>query len=149
MSCAVCGAGLGFQEEEGSLYGSPIRICPSCGTLFLDRAYREIAVDGFREADRETGSRMSWFGRIVIALAVMGAMFIALVFTRNPISAVVVGALIWGVLAALEKLQLSIRSARKRRKLEAYRMESEVRLDDRTYAHTLRELGYSVPERYL
>jgi len=42
-----------------------------------------------------------------------------------------------------------IKTGLKAKKLERLKNESEDRLRDRSYAETLRQLGYNVPDKYL
>ena len=44
--CSRCGEAV---KEKSNMwaYGSPIRICPFCKQEYLDRRWREVAVQGF------------------------------------------------------------------------------------------------------
>ena len=35
------------REFNAWMYGSPIRTCPKCKSKFLDKRWREVAIDGF------------------------------------------------------------------------------------------------------
>lgn len=150
MVCSVCGAKLGYPKAEGAFYGSPVRSCPSCQSLYADHSYRELAIDGLREEDAiSSHGRKSCFARIVTTLAVLLALGVVLLFTRNLLYALAAGAVMWCVITVLEKTLGLILACCGRRKLNKLRAESEERLRDRNYAHTLLELGYRVPEQYL
>ena len=50
---------------------------------------------------------------------------------------------------AFAQIDILIKTGLKAKKLERLKNESEDRLRDRSYAETLRQLGYNVPDKYL
>ena len=58
--CPYCHRTYSFMPGRGtSLFGSPLRVCNSCGKGFIDKEYREIAIDGVRKADTKKVSPAS------------------------------------------------------------------------------------------
>lgn len=117
-------------------YGSPIKTCPKCQTVFLDKEYKEIAIEGFeyRRLGPLTyiiGGIGTWLG---ISICISGGVASGLI-----VSTISAGSVVYTVLWH-----------RKRRKfLVGETIRSVERMRDPEYAAVLKEYGYSVPDKYL
>ena len=151
--CDNCGAKLDPILSDGSRYGSPIRECPSCKRLYIDRSYREIAVDGFKEADLEQKSGLGYIVlSLLLALLSTGMFFLNCfggfgnrVYFAIPVMAVTM----WYWFAESLGTLIDVRTGKKQKELEKLRQESEERMQNRSYADMLVQLGYRVPQQYL
>lgn len=149
--CRQCGAELGVSLPEGSEYGSPIRVCPTCHTQYVDRAYREIAVDGLTESDRNPkASFRDAFIMLAVALGLAVLLFVGYVYGRRLyLGILVIDVLLWLGVGYSVSDTIKKKTGKKEEELARLRAESEARLRDPEYARTLQKLGYSVPEEYL
>jgi hypothetical protein len=151
--CDNCGAKLDPILSDGSRYGSPIRECPSCKRLYIDRSYREIAVDGFKEADLEQKSGLGYIVlSLLLALLSTGMFFLNCfggfgnrVYFAIPVMAVIM----WYWFAESLGTLIDVRTGKKQKELEKLRQESEERMRNRSYADVLVQHGYNVPQKYL
>ena len=131
--------GKTVTDEERWLFGSPLRMCPHCKQLYIDKDVQEMAITGLRKQDKAlitAGSRK---------LALMG---IVLGIVMYLLDLRVFGyiALGVGVLCGIADLALY---PMRMKKLEKERQASEKRLSDPKYARMLKEAGYDIPEKYL
>ena len=71
--CPHCGKAYSIMQPKGTgFYGSPIRHCSKCGKDFIDKDYREIAIDGIRNVDTQKLSGdtiFACFGPTFMAIA--------------------------------------------------------------------------------
>lgn len=127
------------SKDNRTKYGSPLIVCSSCRKGFLDDEYREIAIDGPREVDTK---------RISPAGIVYGLLGVIIGLVGFSGGSVVAGCifLIMGLYFPLSELS-SYEKRQEALKKEA--LASEMRLQNPTYAATLKRLGYDVPEKYL
>ena len=149
--CDNCGAKLGPILPNGSRYGSLIQKCPSCKSLYIDRSYREIAVDGLKEAELKSKLREIV---ITLLLALLLTGFFVLntfggfgnrVYLAVPIMAVVM----WYWFATSIADQIDTWTGKKQKELEKLKLESEERMRNRSYVDVLIQQGYNVPQKYL
>lgn len=81
-NCPHCGAkyeGLNYKgvqfKDSQMKYGSPLKLCPVCKKEFLDKNYREIAVEGIRDEDMEcVSAKVIFYGIVGIAIGI-GAVY--------------------------------------------------------------------------
>lgn len=120
-------------------FGSPLRLCPHCGKLFIDRDRQELALTGPRKQDT------AMVGAASLRLAAMGVILgaVLLIGGLRPL-----GLIALGVAAATLIADAALYPTR-RRKLDAERAASEKRLSDPDYARALKRAGYDIPESYL
>ena len=149
--CKNCGAKLGTVLPDGSRYGSLVQKCPSCNSLYFDRSYREIEVDGFRKADLESNLLfivlsflLALLSTVIFVLNVFGG-FGNRVYLACPIMAVI----LWFWFAISIGSQIDVWTGKKQKELEKLRLESEERMQNRRYAELLAQQGYNVPQKYL
>ena len=152
--CPKCGSAYSTMQPKGTgFYGSPLRQCSKCGELFIDKDYREIAIDGIRTADTKRLSGSTLFA--CTSLLFMAVALICLYI--NDSSLFSSGRSIWSIFFAIVLLGMicflvidEVRGYGERQSfLEQERRNSEKRLQDYQYARFLQKLGYTVPEQYL
>ena len=127
------------SEQDKWLFGTPLRLCPHCGKLFIDKDIQELAITGPRRQDTaivgQASLRLALMGVVLGALPLIGRLNV-LAYIAFGVALVTVGAD-----AALYPTR--------QKKLEAERLASEKRLSDPRYARALKNAGYDIPERYL
>ncbi|MBR2797991.1 MAG: hypothetical protein IKF98_06615 [Clostridia bacterium] len=127
------------SEQDKWLFGTPLRLCPHCGKLFIDKDIQELAITGPRRQDTaivgQASLRLALMGVVLGALLLIGRLNV-LAYIAFGVALVTVGAD-----AALYPTR--------QKKLEAERLASEKRLSDPGYARALKNAGYDIPERYL
>lgn len=133
------------------MYGSPIRICKKCGGKYMDRQYREPAVQGFD--NRTTNADMyKTIGLICAALFILVLVWYRFT-TRNLgyYTNYQVAMMIMDPIAVLGCFiqYFRIKSGRMQKENEKYLAESEERLKDPQYVADLIANGYKVPEKYI
>ncbi|MCR5541618.1 MAG: hypothetical protein K6F71_12495 [Ruminococcus sp.] len=133
------------------MYGSPIRVCKKCGGKYMDRRYREPAVQGFdpRTTDPDLYKNV---GLICAALFILVLVWYRFT-TRNLgyYSNYQVAMLIMFPIAAVGCLiqYFRIKSGKMQKENEKYLAESEERLKDKQYVADLIANGYKVLEKYI
>ena len=127
------------SEEDKWLFGTPLKLCPHCGKLFIDKDIQELAITGPRKQDKavvgQASLRLGLMGLILGALLLVGKLYVFACIAFG------VALVTLGVDAALYPTR--------QKKLEAERLASEKRLSDPGYARALKNAGYDIPERYL
>lgn len=127
------------SEQDKWLFGTPLRLCPHCGKLFIDKDIQELAITGPRRQDTAI------VGQASLRLALMGVVLGALLLiSRLNVLAYIA----FGVALVTVGADAALYPTRQK-KLEAERLASEKRLSDPGYARALKNAGYDIPERYL
>lgn len=143
-----------FEPKGEGHYGSPLLTCEKCGKHFIDKDYREIAVDGIRDVDKKKIAP----GSIVLFLFWLLFFFAEVILFLNGQSIIFdnkrsFAELIIVLLIALFLLYQIISNYKsyniRQEILEKERLASESRLQNYQYALFLKQLGYSVPKKYL
>ena len=151
--CEDCGAKLGPVLPNGSRYGSLIQKCPSCKSLYFDRSYREIAVDGFKEADLETKSGLGHIVLLLLFALLLTGFFVLNTFggfgNRVYLAVPIMAVVMWYSFATSIADQIDTWTGKKQKDLEKLKLESEERMRNRSYADVLVQQGYNVPQKYL
>ena len=151
--CDNCGARLGPILPDGSRYGSLIQKCPSCKSLYFDRSYREIAVDGFKEADLETKSGLGHIVLFLLLALLLTGFFVLNTFggfgNRVYLAVPIMAVVMWYSFATSIADQIDTWTGKKQKDLEKLKLESEERMRNRSYADVLVQQGYNVPQKYL
>ena len=127
------------SEQDKWLFGSPLRLCPHCGKLFIDKDRQELAITGPRKQD------MAVVGPASLRLSLMGVVLGALLLIGKLYALAYIA---FGVALATLVADAALYPTRQK-KLEAERLASEKRLGDPKYAKALKNAGYAIPERYL
>ena len=79
MQCPKCGAKI-REKCNAWAYGSPIKSCPKCGSEFIDKRFREVAVEGFDTRSTDPVLYLKGFG---LFLAFTTVCAVLLVFMIN------------------------------------------------------------------
>ena len=149
--CPNCGKPISNYNASSTDYGSPIRTCKCCGQKYLDRRYRELAIEEPWASDLKasTGVKTALMGLVI--LAVSGGFTLFTLHFRGYyykkmalvaiLSLLVIG---YGIFDAIR-----VKTGGKAKSIEKKRADSEQRLMDRAYAQQLADLGYNVPNKYL
>ena len=127
------------SEEDKWLFGTPLKLCPHCGKLYIDKDIQELAITGPRKQD------MAVVGPASLRLALMGIVLGALLLVGKLN---VLAYIAFGVALATLVADAALYPTRQK-KLAAERVASEKRLSDPGYARALKMAGYDIPERYL
>lgn len=149
--CPHCGKTYSFmQTGRRTEYGSPFRICHACSHSFVDKDYREIAIDGIHPIDKMKVSP----GSVLQCFLPLGFVIVSLIcgtlagFDSGTVWLLVGDLIFLGL--ALWLVSRDIRSYKERIKwLEQEAIRSEARLSNPEYASALKRIGCRVPEKYL
>ena len=127
------------------MYGSPIRECKACHSEYLDRRFREVAIDGFDP--RSNYANLYVKGSLfLLALALVCGVLTYFQYNGGHYSMKVV---IAGVASALGAIACGINALRiklgfQNKNNDKYMAESKARLSDPQYVEKLRKYGYKV-----
>lgn len=148
-NCPLCGKvyeqrsyitwGREEKDEDRWLFGAPLRLCPHCGKLFIDKDMQELALTGPRRQDKAV------IGPASLRLGILGVTLGALLLIPGQTALALIA---FGVAAATLAADAALYPTRKR-KLDNERKASEKRLSDPEYARALKRAGYDIPEKYL
>ena len=127
------------SEHDKWLFGTPLRLCPHCGKLFIDKDRQELAITGPRRQD------LAVVGQASLRLFAMGIVLGALLLIAKLYA---LSGIAFGVAVITLGADAALYPTRKK-KLEAERRASEKRLSDPDYAQALKRAGYDIPDRYL
>lgn len=152
--CKKCGKKLLSYDEPGfHRYGSPIKQCPKCYTRYADPRFHEVAIEGVpaRLFSIKSyivlvifGGLLLWRGIYLFGMYDIKAPAETQWFMPSVIASI--GGLV--ILGGIFEI-IYIVSGKKKAKYERLFQESEKRLSDKSYAFTLQDLGYRVPDKYL
>ena len=127
------------SEEDKWLFGTPLKLCPHCGKLYIDKDMQELAITGPRKQDTV------FVGQASLRIALMGVALGALLLIGRL---TVFACIAFGVALATLVADAALYPTRQK-KLAAERVASEKRLSDPDYARALKNAGYDIPDRYL
>ena len=127
------------------MYGSPIRECKACRSEYLDKRWREVAIDGFDPR----GNNMKVYVKgalILLAIALVCGLMIYFQYARGVYSVKIIAA---GALSVLAGIACGVNALRiklgfQNKDNDKYMAESKARLSDPTYVEKLRKYGYKV-----
>ena len=150
-NCPYCGKTIRVKRYKAEhAYGSPVRACEHCGKTYIDRYYRELALEDPGSLDRRKitpkNIGMLLFGSLVIILA-------GFLFPEQKDLMIKILLMALGALLALSASWVIITEyttyGRRMQFFDEERAASEQRLSDPAYALKLKNAGFIVPERYL
>ncbi|MBP5281789.1 MAG: hypothetical protein J6Z22_04740 [Lachnospiraceae bacterium] len=148
--CGHCGETV---KEKSNMwaYGSPIRFCPRCKQEYLDRRWREVAIEGFDPKSTSPAYYVKAFFLCLACLAVSGGWTYYTVHYRNEYHTAMVALIIVSAIGAIGCLILSLGIALgfMKKGNEQYLQESERRMRDPEYVKKLQAYGYRIPEKYM
>ena len=127
------------------MYGSPIRQCKACRSEYLDRRFREVAIEGFDP--RSNNAKFYVKGTLfLLAIALVCGVVTYFQYARGYYSMKVVAAGALSALGAVACLIMSIRIKLgfQNKDNEKYMEESKARLSDSQYVEKLRKYGYKI-----
>ena len=127
------------SKDNRIKYGSPLKRCRNCNALFKDDEYRELAIEGARDADR---SVVSPYG-ILMGVVALVATVLALCTGSVGIAAFVL------VLLGFTPFSEAVSYKKRQYELDLKTIESKKRLYNPLYAVSLQQVGYRVPDMYL
>ena len=151
--CPEFGKRFFIYDERQRYFGSPVRTCKKCGGQYIDRRYHEIAIEGIPKSDFSKKS--------MIVVIILGALILyrGIYITGYkplgmdgfgrwilPVTFIILGIVM--IVVGVAEIIL-ICTGKKMEKFERLKRESEERMNDRSYAWTLKQEGYNVPEQYL
>ena len=155
IHCKQCGKKLLSYEPQTHFrkYQSPVKTCPGCGARYADPRCHEIAIEGLPADTYRIGS--------YLVLIVFGAfMLYRGIVMMNRYQLGVPSAMQWmlptvfvlaGIVCVVGGIIeiILIKTGKKQERFDRLTRESVQRLSDKSYAYTLQDLGYPVPEEYL
>ena len=127
------------------MYGSPIRECKACRSEYLDRRWREVAIEGFDP--RSNNAKLYVKGALfLLALALVCGVLTYFQYNGGHYSMKVV---IAGVASALGAIACGINALRiklgfQNKDNDKYMAESNFGRSDQKYGEKLRKYGYKV-----
>lgn len=127
------------------MYGSPIRECKACRSEYLDKRWREVAIDGFDP--RSNNAKIYVKGALILlAIALVCGVMIYFQYARGVYSVKIIAA---GALSVLAGIACGVNALRiklgfQNKDNEKYLAESKARLSDPQYVEKLRKYGYKV-----
>ena len=127
------------------MYGSPIRECKACRSEYLDRRFREVAIDGFDP--RSNNVKFYAKGALfLLAIALVCGALTYFQYAKGYYSVKVVAAGALSLLGAIACgiLALRIKLGFQNKDNQKYMDESKARLADSSYVEKLRKYGYKV-----
>ena len=136
----ACGSvGRKPRPEDVWVYGSPMKLCPNCKRIFIDRDVKELAITELRKSDT---AKITANTKVLLP---MGALVALLLYLLGQPSFAIVAVAVAVVYLAMDLGMYPMRM----NKLKKERQASEKRLSDPEYALALKKAGIDVPERYL
>ena len=127
------------------MYDSPIRECKACRSEYLDRRFREVAIDGFDP--RSNNAQFYVRGALVLlAIALVCGIMIYFQYSRGfysvKIIAVGAGSALIGFACGINALRIKLGFQNKDN--DKYMAESKARLQDPQYVEKLKKYGYNI-----
>ena len=127
------------------MYGSPIRECKACRSEYLDRRWREVAIDGFDPRSRNAKFYAKG-AAFLLALAIVCGVLLqtSLVHGNNSTKLTLACILcsLFGVVSGFIARRIKLGFADKDN--AKYMAESKARLGDSTYVEKLKKYGYNI-----
>lgn len=127
------------------MYGSPVRECKACRCEYLDRRFREVAIDGFDP--RSNNAKFYVKGALfLLAIALVCGALTYFQYNGGHYSMKVVIAGVASALGAIACVVMSIRIKLgfQNKGNDKYMAESKARLNDPQYVEKLRKYGYKI-----
>ena len=127
------------SKDNRTKYGSPLKMCRTCKTVFKDDEYRELAIEGARDVDRSVVSPYGILMGVVALAATVSALWIGSLGM----------AVFFLVLIGFTPFTEAVSYKKRQYELDLETVESKKRLLNPVYAASLQQVGYSVPNMYL
>lgn len=150
IKCPHCGK-MNRETCNTWMYDTPIRVCKNCNNKYLDKRYREVAIEGPDQRSVDPAFYLKGMG--VMAFIFIGTLGILLyqINVRGYYSNRLLGCVLMGFLGfiACGVLFLRNRLGIETKNNQKYLRESESRLANKEYVQELIEFGYEVPDKYM
>ena len=148
-NCPKCGKKI-REKCNAWVYGSPIRTCPKCKSEFLDKRWREVAIDGFDPRTNNPKLYLFGFLGFLIFTILCIACRILMINIWGSYPTKLLGCIIIGIIGTIGcVLILLIQITGIEDKNNAKFMEeSKKRLQDKNYVEKLISYGYDIPDIY-
>ncbi len=126
------------------MYGTPIRTCKACRSEYLDRRWREVAIDGF---DPRSNNAKVYAKGVLLFLAIAAAGGAMTQFGGGPNHTKALAICISGCLLTITCaiMALRIKFGFQNKDNQKFLEESRARLRDPQYVKKLESFGYKVP----
>lgn len=149
MNCPHCGK-MNRESCNAHMYGSPIRVCKSCGNKYVDNRYTEPALTGFdrKSTDPSLYAKGAGIFAAGFVLTLGWVLFDIKTTGSYPIKAAGASFIcLMGLILCIVCL-VRIKSGIVEKENLKYLEESEKRLSDKEYVRELIDNGIDVPEKY-
>lgn len=146
-TCPHCGAKT-KEDCNTWVYGSPIRRCRKCGQEYLDKRWREVAIDGFDPRSQDASFYMKGALLLAAFTALCAGWMVLQInmkgyYTTRNLACVILGSL--GTVLCIF-LAIRIKFGFEDKNNAKFMEESKQRLKNPEYVQKLREYGYQIPE---
>lgn len=148
-NCPKCGAKV-RERCNAWVYGSPIRTCPNCKKEFLDKRWREVAIDGFATGSKNAklylGATIAFLFFTIVCVLWLTNM----INTQGHYPIKLVGCIALGIVGTIgcAIVFLRIVTGYEDKQNAKYMDESKRRLQDENYVDKLISFGYAVPDEF-
>ncbi len=149
MTCPNCGA----KTKESCntwMYGSPVKTCASCNTEYIDRRWREVAIDGFDPRSSNSGFYLKGLlGFVVFTVVCVLLLFLMSASSGHfPLKLLIaaIGGILGSVFCAYRLFV--IKSGIQDKDNAVFMTESKQRLKNSEYVEKLEKYGYKIPDEF-
>lgn len=148
--CPKCGARV-REKCNAWVYGSPIRTCPNCRKEFLDKRWREVAIDGFVQGAKNAKLYFCAMIGFLLATVVCILWLWKMISTQGHYPTKLVGCIVVGIIGTIgcAIVFLRIVTGYEDKQNAKYMDESRRRLQDKDYIDSLISFGYTVPDEFM
>ena len=149
-TCPKCGEKTREQSNTWA-YGSPIRFCPRCKQEYLDKRWREVAIDGFDPRGTSPAYYLKCFVGCLVGLILSYGWYYYTTHYRGYYNTMNIAIIVVAAIGTIGCLGLAIYIGLGfGKKADAkYMEESKRRLRDADYVRKLQSYGYVIPAEYL
>lgn len=149
-NCPKCGEKV-REKTDAWAYGSPIRYCTKCKQEYLDRRFREVAIQGFDPRSESPAFYAKMTVIVALLTAASGGWLYYTTHVKSYYSTLTVAILVACGFATLFGFFMILRNVMgvEKRNNERALAESKRRLQNPDYVKKLQEYGYRIPEEFL
>lgn len=148
-NCPHCGK-INRESCNAHMYGSPIRICKSCGKKYVDNRYTEPAINGFDRKSTAPSVYAKGAGIFAAGFVLTLGWVLISIKTKGSYQIKMAGASVICLLGLIMCIAMfvHIKSGAAEKENQKFLEESEKRLSDKDYVRELIDNGIDVPEKY-
>ena len=149
MNCPHCGK-MNRESCNAHMYGSPIRVCKSCGRKYVDSRYTEPAISGYDPKSTDPSLFLKGIALFGAGLVLILTWLIYSIKANGSYSIRLAGTAFVCFLGLVLCIVcfIRIKSGIADRENQKYLEESVKRLSDKEYVRELIDNGIDVPEKY-